>query len=75
MIEVIHFQNRFGKQMVAVIGWKRSCTPDEKNYEQRYAAGLEKPYYQLPVQYDPAVGMSYAIQLSLYFIRRNLCDF
>jgi hypothetical protein len=52
MIEVIHFQNRYGKTMVGVIGVKET-TPAGYEYAQRYAAGLEEPFYPVPACYSP----------------------
>lgn len=51
MIEVIHFKNRFDKQMVGVISTDpllMSETPIGELYAKRYAAGLEKPFYPVP---------------------------
>lgn len=47
MIEVVHFRNRYGKQMVGVFN-DVGAIPTAKSYADRYAAGLEKPYYPLP---------------------------
>lgn len=50
MIEVIHFRNRFGKQMCGVLETD-STIPESypgNEYAKRYAAGLEAPFYPLP---------------------------
>lgn len=50
MIEILHFKNRFGKAVVAVfIDVNVYHAPAAREYAQRYAAGLEKPYYPVPV--------------------------
>lgn len=76
MIEIVHFKNRYGRHLVGVFlpTAGKPATPAGYEYAQRYAAGIEKPFYKLPAVYDPAMGMSYVIQLSLYFIRRDMCD-
>lgn len=55
MIEVIHFRNRFGKHMCGVLEVDRhlmSETPAGAEYAKRYAAGLEAPFYPVPVPYS-----------------------
>lgn len=51
MIEIVHFKNRYGKAMAAVFDLGRNTvwySPASKEYAERYAAGLERPYYPLP---------------------------
>lgn len=72
MIEVIHFQNRFGKSMVCVIqpdDTLMMATPIGKDYALRYAAGLEKPFYPVPVVYDPIYEMPPRARVFVYVIR------
>lgn len=54
MIEVIHFRNRFGKHMCGVLETD-STIPESypgNEYAKRYAAGLEAPFYPVPVPYS-----------------------
>lgn len=72
MIEVVHFRNRFGKYIVGVLEYdKNVCvnTPSGKEYAQRYAAGLEKPYYPVPVVYDSTIEESSSLRLWAVIIR------
>lgn len=49
MTEVIHYKNRFGKQMVVVDEVDQPHrSPEGNRYARRYAAGEIKPYYWLP---------------------------
>lgn len=58
MIEVVHYKNRFGKDFVGVLEYDKTIavhTPAGKQYAMRYAAGLEKPFYPVPVVYDSTI--------------------
>lgn len=62
MIEVVHFKNRFGKSVgVVFMDCTRFVTPVQKEFEQRYAIGLEKPYYPVPA-------------LQFAFTSHKMCD-
>lgn len=55
MIEIVHFRNRYGKPMVGVFSPEinnMAASPAGVEYAQRYAAGLEKPFYPLPALHD-----------------------
>lgn len=69
MIEVVHFQNRWGRKMVAVIRGDDACAfrhrsdlrPFHVDYAERYAAGLEPAFYRLPVPLVHTVAFSIAL--------------
>lgn len=66
MIEVVHFQNRFGKRVVYILGVNSLyCGPEQVRYNQRYAAGLEAPEYPVPVsiEYSHAFAIRHCLQL------------
>ena len=65
MIKVIHFRNRFGKDMVGVIGVK-AHTPSALEYEQKYAAGIEEPFYPLPVPYSYTMAHEHTLNRMWY---------
>ena len=64
MMEVIHFKNRYGINKVAVIADDdtalMAATPIGREYAERYAAGLIKPFYPVPVTMDVAAAFHIA---------------
>ena len=47
MIDIVHIQNRWGRQMCAVFQ-DRYDTPIMKEYMEAYYAGRHKPHHSLP---------------------------
>lgn len=74
MIEVVHYTNRYGKQMVGVFGVK-TMEPMAFKYDERYAAGLEPAYYPVPAiiyhVYLPSVSGKYG---SVWEYSRFSCE-
>lgn len=67
MIEVVHFRRRDGKQMSAAFVDNRHdfYNAECKTYAERYAAGLEPAFYNLPAPlgYNEQFAASYFIEL------------
>lgn len=66
MIEVVHYKNRHGKGLVGVFGVSRSYkVPEQVQYDQRYAAGLEPAFYPVPAiqGYNEQFAVCYFIEL------------